>query len=205
VTPYYQDDWVTIYHGDGREIIPTLGVRAVVTDPPYGIGYRPDGSMPESRIYEPVTGDDAPFDPAWLLALDVPLILWGANHYASSLPDRKGWLAWRKLCFYVADIEFAWTSHVSTPRFIEHEWRGATRGVEHGDHFHPTQKPLAVMRWCLAMLDPGSAPVGDPYMGSGTTLRAAKDLGMCAVGVEVEERYCEIAAQRCAQEVLAIT
>jgi site-specific DNA-methyltransferase (adenine-specific) len=118
------------------------------------------------------------------------------------LPDRKGWLAWRKLAYYVADLEFAWTSCVSSPVFIQHEWRGATRGVEHGDHFHPTQKPLAVMRWCLGLLPDGTSVVGDPYMGSGSTLRAAKDLGMKAVGVEIEERYCEIAAKRLAQEVL---
>src|SRR5262245_46279599 len=109
LSPYYEDDWVTIYHGDCREILPQLHSDAIVTDPPYGIRYMPDGSMPKSRTYDPVLGDDEDFDPRWLLDLAQPMILWGANHYANRLPNRKGWLAWRKRAYYVADLEFAWT------------------------------------------------------------------------------------------------
>lgn len=202
--PYYDDGAVSIYHGDCREILPELSVDAVIADPPYGIDYRPDGSMPKSRVYDAVIGDDEVFDPAWLLALDLPSILWGANHYASRLPDSKGWLVWRKRAFYVADLEFAWTNCVARPAFIEVEWRGATRGWETGEpHLHPTQKPLSVMEWCLGMV-PTAAVVADPYMGSGTTLRAAKDMGRRAVGIELDERYCEVAAQRMGQEVLDV-
>lgn len=84
---------------------------------------------------------------------------------------------------------------------VEHLWEGYKRDSEIGEHFHPTQKPSALMRWCIGLAG-DVATVLDPYMGSGTTLRAAKDLGHRAIGVEVEERYCEIAARRLGQEVL---
>ena len=70
---------------------------------------------------------------------------------------------------------------------------------------HPTQKPVALMKWCLSLRWVSEGPVCDPYMGSGPTLKAAKDLGRRAIGIEIEERYCEIAANRLRQRVLSFT
>jgi site-specific DNA-methyltransferase (adenine-specific) len=220
--PYYQDSAVTIYHGDCREIIPTLGWAstveggleavpswdAILADPPYGINYKPLRGSNGSKKWgnEIVTGDATPFDPAPLLIRRRPTILWGANHYASKLPDSGGWLVWDKSPggiregFIYSHAELAWTNLSSRVSKFSLEWQGSDRGD--GELFlHPTQKPVALMRWCLAML-PGV--VLDPFCGSGTTLRAAKDLGRKAIGIEIEEHYCEIAAKRCAQEVLEL-
>jgi DNA modification methylase len=139
----------------------------------------------------------------------VPSILWGANHYASKLPDAKGWLAWDKatkngLDLKQAEIEFAWTNCVSRPKGFRHMWSGAFKASERGERYHPTQKPVALMAWCLSLLPQTDAAILDPYMGSGPTLIAAKETGRRAIGIEIEERYCEIAAKRLSQEVLPL-
>jgi DNA modification methylase len=150
-----------------------------------------------------VQGDDQPFDPApWI---DRPAILWGANHYANRLPCSGGWLVWDKTPngvrhgFIYSHAEMAWTNLGNRVSKFSLEWQGADRNGE--PFLHPTQKPLPLMQWCLELLD-AEAVVLDPFMGSGTTLRAAKDLGRRAIGIEIEERYCEIAANRLSQEVL---
>ncbi len=205
MTPYYEDSAVTIYHGDCREIsLPSSDL--VLTDPPYGIAYNRNDKHRGSVLNPTVQGDDLPFDPSFLL--DFPrLILWGANCYASRLPDSKTWLCWRKTLTdgnesQSTDFELAWTNCVGRSRYFEHLWAGCYRASESGDYLHTTQKPLELMRWCLGLV-PRAKTILDPFMGSGTTLRAAKDLGRKATGIEIEERYCEIAARRMAQEVFS--
>ena len=207
MTPYYQDEAVTIYHGGAREIVPELPAPGLVlADPPYGISLDTSARWFWLSDHAPVEGDGEPFDPAWLLGW--PAILWGSNHYASRLPDSKGWLAWDKatrngLDLKQAEIEFAWTNCVTRPRCFRHMWSGAFRDSERNTRFHPTQKPVALMSWCLMLPGvPSDGYILDPYMGSGPVLRAAKDLGRKAIGIEIDERYCEIAAQRMAQGVL---
>jgi len=204
--PYYDAGGVTIYHGDALALLPLLECDAVLTDPPYGIGYKPLRGSNGSKLWgaETVRGDDAPFDPAPVLALDVPSILWGANNYRSNLPDSAGWLVWDKVPdgirdgFTYSHAELAWTNLFGRVLKYAENWQGSSRSGE-GFH-HPTQKPVSLMRWCLELLPPGTAL--DPYCGSGSTLVAAKALGRRAIGVEIEERYCEVAARRLAQEVL---
>jgi site-specific DNA-methyltransferase (adenine-specific) len=214
VTPYYEHGGIVIYHGDCREIMPSLGLfDAVVTDPPYGIAHPTDyarrGRAPAApcRDYAPVHGDDAPFDPRWLLGIGGAHILWGANHYASRLPDSGGWLVWDKERpddLDQATCELAWTDCVKGVRRLRYLWNGMIRKGDE-DLVHPTQKPTALMAWCLTLRWTNEyATILDPFMGSGTTLRAAKDLGRKAIGIEIEERYCEIAAKRLEQEVLAL-
>jgi hypothetical protein len=209
VKPYYEHAGITIYHGDCREVLPGLEVvDLVLADPPYGINhpttYKTNGRdcLAECRDYPPVFGDDEPFDPTWLLGW--PCILWGGNHYASRLPDSGGWLVWDKERpddLDQATCELAWSNVVRGVRRLRFLWHGMIRA---GDDVlcHPTQKPVALMRWCLTLRwTRDKRVIADPYMGSGTTLRAAKDLGRKAIGIEIEERYCEIAANRLGQEV----
>lgn len=226
--PYYTDEAVTIYHGDCRELISGLAFDAVVTDPPYGIGYIPAAGgtapfgkavilTPEQRaagfsrsgknfVGVDVTGDAEPFDPAFLLACGKPTMLWGGNHYADRLPASSAWLVWDKKegggSSDFADCELAWSNLGGPARLFHHRWSGLLR-ASRDLRLHPTQKPEALMRWCLRHPHLSKAAlICDPYMGSGTTLRAAKDLGRRAIGIEIEERYCEVAAKRLGQEVL---
>lgn len=207
MTPYYDHGGITIYHGDCREILPGLGrFDLLLTDPPYGIALDTEARWDWLPDQAPVANDDVPFDPAALLKLGFPTVLWGANHYSSRLPDRKGWLAWDKatrngLDLRQAEIEFAWTSHVARPHCYRHMWSGAYRDSERGTRHHPTQKPVALMSWCLGFF-PDAKTVIDPYMGSGPVAKACKDRGLRYVGIELVEKYCEVAAKRLAQEVL---
>jgi DNA modification methylase len=212
--PYYEDtaSGITIYHGDCREIAPSLGFTGLVlTDPPYGINHptnylaRGRGEIALSRNYAPVAGDDQKFDPRWLLKVGNARILWGANYYADLLPPTSGWLVWDKERpdeIDQATCELAWSDCVKGVRRFKWLWHGAMRASRE-PLVHPTQKPEALMRWCLELRwTKHFIDVLDPYMGSGATLRAAKDCGRRAIGIELSERYCEIAANRLAQGVL---
>jgi DNA modification methylase len=215
VTPYYDDDGITIYHGDSREIVPTLDpVDLLLTDPPYGIGAdrnlragkRHGRAVAASRDYGAGDWDSSP-PPAWmihqLLDMSTWSIIWGGNHLAIPRPATC-WLVWDKMNGDngYADCELAWSNLPHAVRMIRHRWMGMLQEPGQREvRVHPTQKPLRLMRWALS-LAPLSATVLDPYMGSGTTLRAAADEGKSAIGIETEERYCEIAATRLAQRSL---
>lgn len=209
--PYFQDDSVTIYHGDCREVLPTLEpVDLVLTDPPYGINLDTSNRKYKNGISRtPIVNDDG-VDLKQIVLMGIPTILWGGNCFASQLPDHPGWLCWNKTVrddagIRQADMELAWTNFVRRSRAKQHLWIGAYRDSESGEQaLHPTQKPLALMKWCIAIADQHMAVniILDPFMGSGTTLRAAKDLGRKAIGIEIEERYCEIAAKRMSQSVM---
>lgn len=217
--PYYQDDLITIYHGDCRDVLPLLCPyisqnTLLLSDPPYGVKERTDrkskgrSNATDSLDFAPIVGDDEPFDPAHLLALNVPTVLWGANHYADRLPASPSWWVWDKRAGTTpddnADCEMAWTNIGGPARLYTHLWRGMIKASERdARRVHPTQKPVALMRWCLqrAKVRPETIVI-DPYMGSGPTLRAALDLGVRSVGVEIDERYCEAAARRLAQSAI---
>lgn len=201
--PYFQtpDGRITIYCGDCREVLPYMQADVMVTDPPYGFGLastrlfnsqRDNGLVPEAW-------DVAPFsDVAMLLSCACWHCIWGGNYYP--LPPSRGWMIWIKPDAppSMASAEMAWTNIDRNTRHIIHSI-AATNAERVG---HPTQKPLAVMRWSIASMPDGV--IVDPFMGSGTTLRAAYDLGRRAIGIEIEERYCEIAARRLAQTVLPL-
>ena len=210
--PYYDDGkGIVIYHGDCRAILPTLPkVDLVLTDPPYGISHPCDfkargrSVLANCRDYPDVHGDTAPFDPS--MWIELPCILWGGNHYASRLPDSGGWLVWDKERpddLDQATCELAWTNCVKGVRRLRYLWNGMIRKGD-DELEHPTQKPVELMTWCLQLRWTNYfQTILDPFMGSGTTLRAAKDLGRKAIGIEIEERYCEIAARRLSQEVFS--
>ena len=127
-------------------------------------------------------------------------VVWGGNYHA--LPPSRGWLVWYKpdAPKTMAQCELAWTSANRNTVLISHSI-AATNAERVG---HPTQKPLTVMLWSIQQIAPDAQTILDPFAGSGTTGRAAKDLGRKAVLIEREEKYCEIAARRMGQEVLAL-
>lgn len=197
VNPYYQDDLVTLYHGDCREITAWLEADVLVTDPPYGLGDRwQGGTWGAAPMYADARRWDVKPDDADLLAMigDRPAVVWGGNYFA--LPPSRCWLAWVKnpAMNTMADFELAWTSLDKPAKAYT-----STRNPD-GQRDHPTQKPVGLMRWTIGHMPEGS--VADPFAGSGTTLVAAKYLSRRAIGVELEERYCEIAARRLSQDVL---
>jgi site-specific DNA-methyltransferase (adenine-specific) len=209
--PYYDQDGITIYCGDCRDILPTLPkVDLVLTDPPYGISHK-TGKTTSAKWQSKhhgveIHGDDSDFDPSPILKLGKPSILWGANFYSDKLP-KAGWLVWDKrpgiedMKWSRSDAELAFFSGSKTVKTFRYLWHGLCRESEVGVHLHPTQKPVALMRWCLAMV-PGADLILDPFMGSGTTLVAAKLEGRRAIGIEINKRYCEVAKERLRQKTM---
>jgi site-specific DNA-methyltransferase (adenine-specific) len=213
---YYRDELVTLYHGDCREVLPTLdGVTAIVTDPPYGIGLQTNyGTRGRSAAAcsndygVGMIGDSGPFDPAHLLAYP-RVVLFGANHYSDRLPKSACWLVWDKLDGLTsrrdqADVELIWTNKCAPARLFSHRWMGMLKASERGSRrVHPTQKPVDLMRWVLLATTDERDVIADPYAGSGSTLLAARDLGRRSIGVEIDERYCEVIANRLSAQVAA--
>lgn len=203
MTPYYQDSAVELYHGDCREIVPALGREfdLLLTDPPYGIGALMKGGNNTGHWNHLSQGNDwdsSPPDLKFLERICGNSIIWGGNYFP--VPPMRCWLAWVKLNAVPtqADMELAWTDFDMPARCFE----SASGGAYH--RFHPTQKPLLLMAWCLS-LAPDCLTVLDPFAGSGTTGRAAKDLGRKCTMIEQSEAYCEIIAMRMRQEVLPLS
>lgn len=220
MTPYYQDELATIWLGDAREILPgiadSLRPFAIVSDPPYGMNYQHGGggrgaARDGFRHSEPIIGDDTPFDPSWMLALEADgLLLWGAQHYRLRLPATGTLIAWDKSlgigpADHFHDVDFCWTTQETKRNSIRFLWKGLhcwKTGENAGRRYHPSQKPIYVMARCLRLF-PEQWTAVDPYMGSGSTLVAAKKLGRRCVGVEIVEKYAEIAAERLRQRTIA--
>ncbi len=195
--PYYSHNGIEIYNGDCREILPQLGeADLMLTDPPYGIGKLMKGGKDTGHWNHLSSGNpwdnEAP-DIQFLKGKANTIIIWGGNYFPLS-PSRC-WLVWDKLNAVptMGQCELAWTN-LDRPiqRF---EW--PVGRVQYG---HPTEKPIELILWSISE-SRTSGDIIDPFMGSGTTLRAAKDLGRKAIGIEIEEKYCEIAAKRLSQEV----
>lgn len=207
--PYYQDSAVTIYHADCRQVLPFLGrFDLLLTDPPYGI--KRDGKPRSTsrhgghKGYEFMGWDDSTPDAEMFRLLydrSEEHVIWGANYFAPHMEPGPGWMLWDKgQRIDQADGELAASSRRGPLRvFTLNRMAIAMDGA-----VHPTQKPLALFSWCLAFF-PNARTILDPFAGSGTTGRAAKDLGKQATLIEREERYCEIAARRMSQEVLDLT
>ena len=203
-----------LIHGDCREVVPGLPkVDAVITDPPYGIGYArntiktaghfPDGTRIAGKEASPIYGDDEPFDPSHLLTFAKRIVLFGASAYACRLPDNYGWIIWDKQIvgnWTGGDAETAWTNFLGSNRIHRQRWQGIQRGGEEcpfvgGGLEHPTQKPVALMRRCLNLAGLPALTL-DPYMGVGSTGVAAMNLGLKFIGVEIHRPYFDIAVER---------
>jgi site-specific DNA-methyltransferase (adenine-specific) len=203
--PYYSDSAVTIYHGDCREVLRQLGERfdLLLTDPPYGLGEKVwdrNAKTPKRRWrlhHGEMRWDESVPDVVSILPIADKAIIWGGHLFG--LPVARGWLVWNKIIrnWSSGVCELAWTNlDIPIDAFDYSHGQLANEGKS-----HPTQKPLPLIQWCITKAGDVQSLI-DPFMGSGTTLRAAKDLGYRAIGIEIEERYCEIAAQRLSQEVL---
>jgi len=245
MTPYYSDDWVRIYHGDCRDILPTLPkVDLVLTDPPYGLAYNAGSDMASQReaIFQgkangaprPIANDEdeqaaqellrevleaakplmhrgacccccgggggpKPLFARWTLMLDEifdfkQAVVWDKGGLGMGIQFRRSY-------------EFMLIAQKGSPT---HRWNGGktTSNVWRIPKIiptinqHPTEKPLDLMGKCIELLSDTGDTVLEPFMGTAATLRAAKDLNRKAIGIEIEEKYCEIAAQRMSQEVL---
>lgn len=229
--PYYDDGQGTIYHGDCREILPTLqpdSVDLVLTDPPYGMAFggfrgvemnvRADGARQGIRLVR-----QAMFEMRDALAEDAHLYMfchWESwpdfyDALSPSIPIKSA-LMWWKNRGGMGDVSMEYARDYEVILFGAHG-RRPLRGKRDGSVIsgfppegsiktrdHPTQKPVALLQYLVSKSCPPGGLVLDPFMGSGTTLRAAKDLGRKAIGIEIEERYCEIAARRLEQAVLPL-
>jgi site-specific DNA-methyltransferase (adenine-specific) len=200
------DGRIRLINADALEVRESLPpVDAVISDPPYGISHKSGGGTGgkwHNVRHQGVTihGDDKPFDPAPWLALSVPVILWGANFYSNRLPG-GGWLVWDKrrgiedMEFNRSDSELAYFSKSKTVKTFRHLWHGICRDTEVGCHLHPTQKPVALMEWCLSFL-PNAETILDPFAGSFTTAVACIRTNRRCIAIEREPKYFDIGVAR---------
>ena len=226
--PYWQsaDGAITVYHARWEDVHAAGLVGEIDlthADPPYGVRHdtrlrHRNGPARKSSLnggtvrpravdFPPIVGDDRPFDPAGVLAFDRPTVLWGANHFASRLPDSSSWILWDKRDGVEsnngADGELAWSNLGGALRIFRHVWSGLCRASENGGsggspkHLHPTQKPVALSTYVFqrAKLKLG-ARVFVPYLGSGPDLPAAQAMGLRVIACDVERWCCDTAIGR---------
>jgi DNA modification methylase len=202
VSPYFQDNLTTIYHAKCEDIVDLIsGIDLLLTDPPYGIkeNHTKNNSRTNAaavKDYGEYNWDQAPPSDELISRCRKTAekqIIFGGNYF--TLPPTSCWLVWdKKTTGDFADCELAWTNLKKAVRRIEYLWNGMIKAAKE-ERFHPTQKPVKVMQWCIKQAGCVSSVI-DPFMGSGTTLLAARQLGIPCVGIDREERYCEIAAKR---------
>lgn len=195
VKPYHVEEAGIIWNCDCRDILPHLPkVDLVLTDPPYGLNI---ASNPFRQKFKPEEWDAGPCPQdiiEMLMQVSSEQVIWGGNYF--ELPPSQGFFIWDKLQpqnFSSSMCEFAWSSKQS-PAKVFKKW------VVSEEKYHPTQKPVALMRWILEFFD--NHTILDPFLGSGTTAVAAKELGRKFIGIEISEEYCKIAVKRLRQGVL---
>lgn len=196
---------------DLARLVAQRSVDALISDPPYGCGLLPAKGRLGSHssragipgtLYEPVAGDDRPFDPSPFLSYPIA-VLWGANWYCSRLPDTSCWLVWNKrdgtASNDMADAELAWTNLQGPTRLFSHRWMGMIRDSERGEtRLHPTQKPVALFEWVIEQCRlPHGATILDPFAGSGASLLAAERTGRATLAMEIVPAYVAVMLQRC--------
>jgi site-specific DNA-methyltransferase (adenine-specific) len=193
--PYYEHAGITIYHGDCREILPGVSADVLVTDPPYGVSFAGKATKHTGpavvRAALPLVMRGLVF-PGSRLMFDYPKPYDIGGVYC---PAGAGVGRWGFICFHPVLFYGKRPRRERFPTVIK------SFSITE-EHEHPCAKPLSWMRWAVKMASIEGECILDPFMGSGTTLVAAKNLGRRAIGIEIEERYCEIAAERLAQEVL---
>jgi site-specific DNA-methyltransferase (adenine-specific) len=223
IEPYYcsDDGGVVVYHARYEHVIdaglvPVRDVKLIHSDPPYGVnentergkngrGFtkgRLNGGQRAARDFPPISGDDKPFDPTFLLSLDRPLVIWGGHLCQPPLPRASSWFFWGKRDGTTPDDngdgELAWTNLKGPIREFQHLWRGTCRASETGAaHLAPTQKPIAlsIFVYQRAKLKPGDL-VFVPHGGSSPDLPAARAMGLRIIACDVEEWCCRTGVAR---------
>jgi DNA modification methylase len=206
---YYSDSLVQVYLGDSREIVPLLPqADLLLTDPPYGIGgwSASGGNSLGQDEADAINGWDVAPDPETLrmvVAHAKYAVVWGGNFLCGALGPWHSPLVWdkRNRGMHYADGEIAWTNFAfGTLRILELPLQATE---VRGHRKHPTQKPVALMTWCIEQ-SKTTGLILDPFLGSGSTLVAAKLMNRRAIGIECVEAYAEVAAERCRQNVLGL-
>lgn len=181
-----------LYLGDCAEVIKSIGsVDAIITDPPYGISAnKMTLGKGKKGFHRGDDWDDSRPDIGFIPRVASAWCIWGGNYFADMLPPTNDILVWHKLNDgrSFSECELAWANHGKQTRIKQHHWGGEEKE-------HPTQKPLAVMAWCLSFF-PRAEIVCDPFMGSGTTGVAAVNAGRRFVGIERDPKYFELACRR---------
>ena len=197
--------------------LPGKSVDIVITDPPYGINENPRTAR--TRGFHALSGQYADWD--WdkqkldslylfeLIRVSKRQIIFGGQNYSDNLPPNYGWIVWDKDNGKTdfSDCELAYTSFLSSIRKFKWRWQGMLQENMANKEIrqHPTQKPLPLMLWIIQNFTEPDDTIFDPFLGSGTTAVAAKQLGRNFIGVEVNPEYCKIAEERLKQEVLPFT
>jgi hypothetical protein len=220
MTPYYADEFVTLYHGDCREVTEWLTADVLVTDPPYGIGWEQEFGMKQRNRAQTVKNKDAVEGDRSPDVRDAALGMWGprpaivfGSWRVPRPTEARNLLIWHKAgAFAGVRSGHAFISNHEEIYLLGGGWISTgkplysvitttePRHVAVQQIGHPTPKPTGLMEQLIARCPLGL--IADPFVGSGSTLIAAKSLGRTAVGVEIEERYCELAAKRLSQDVL---
>lgn len=218
MTPYYQDDSVVIYHGDCRDVLAgsDLFADGIFADPPYNVGieygsHRDKMSEADYRDWcktwfqlclvhtdgAVVITPGMVSVPMWIAEIQPThkLIAWtkANNNSRNYIGKTSGYQCWEPMLVYK-----------KAKTTVLRDWVDCPISLQTTANGHPCPKPLKLLHWVVDSFIPESGTILDPFMGSGTTLRAAKNLGRKAIGIEIEERYCELAASRMAQEVLTL-
>jgi len=207
--PYYEHGGITIYHGDAREVLPGLAGDVVLTDPPYGVGFKYGAAYEDDE-----TGYRAWITPIFALMREAaPLVLLTPGICNVGIYPPPTWmLCWAKPGstgrsglggFNCWEPVLMWGKRRIYQDFYYLPPPTSAKPQKDTEE-HPCPKPLKLFSWLVEQATDAGHTVLDPFMGSGTTLVAAKQLGRRAVGVEIEERYCEIAAKRLSQEVMPL-
>lgn len=210
---YHETEHGVLYQGDCLDILPTLGVKAdlVLTDPPYGIGIGAtvggnnlsiaknygdfnnwDNDIPSKEVFES------------MLKYSNNQIIFGGNYFIEYLKNSPCWIVWDKdNTGNFADCELAWTSFKTAVRMYKYRWNGMLQEnmKEKDKRYHPTQKPVALLGWCLQNYSKEQDLILDPFSGSGTTAIACIRYNRKYILIEKEEKYCEIAVKRIESEL----
>jgi DNA modification methylase len=225
VKPYYEDESATIYHGDCREVLPELSrADIVLTDPPF---FMPAAHFQSRVKWQRSWGDVSVLGTFWAATLDdlVPRLketghlvtFCNGDSYPVFYPEMyrrfdilkclvwdKGHVGLGRIWRHQHELAIAarWADS-----FVDIDGKLHTdvikvKATSSTERDHPVEKPLGLLRKIIDPITPPGGMVLDPFMGGGTTLIAARDLGRRAIGIEIEERYCEVAAKRLAQDVL---
>lgn len=219
IKPFYQDDWCTIYHGDCREVLPHIGpVDLVLTDPPYGVEFQGKNTKATKRNNNGYSGFHDSLEYLESVVILTLKNLIETNRCIITPGTRNAFLypkpAAMGTIFYPSGSGLGrWGFTCSQPILYYGKCPYLAAGLGHRpDSFasteiadvsgHPCPKPVRVMSWLVSKGSFFGELVLDPFMGSGTTLVAAKNLGRKSIGIEIEEKYCEIAVKRLRQEVL---